>query len=516
MAQSQRPLTPNNLKALSKTISSGYRPEVNHVGVEVGSTRKKTPINQGVGFILIAAAISLKTESEIIEDAPDKKVASFKFTRVEFDDLEALQEEYKKRFAIGDDEELEREFEDNVTQALMLLNQDLQDLVASSLNPKGFITTYLPEKRLEKKSSSVLLTHEPRRNVRIGAAERYSTALDLYFYPELISRMLNSAMWEILKMNEMSEDLYQVLPARSLRTDDRLVPTIEMIIKNPRLFRIFARDRFIQIDERVFRLGIREKDEKHLTHIERSIQQGIAADLQEAVSTQAEKIPFTTEGGNIIIHPEKKIMLICPSNRVLDRQGVFNGDYFGEKYYDSRSYEKYCANIEEWAASMGYEAIVVERNLENYTIQELYHLDVFAALIGDILLLPERQAVTPETYVRLERAFGAENIIKVSEEDYRNLASNLVVIDDTVIFSSPDISKSLISKIQERGYKCVVPPFLLTQTPSLPDNGVRCATQEIDPQLLVRKDMDASPSAVKAVPMVGIGNAAHPRLTKAK
>lgn len=199
------------------------------------------------------------------------------------------------------------------------------------------------------------------------------------------------------------------------------------------------------------------------------------ADLM-AVGLEAQILPFVTEGGNIIIGKTpagENLMLIAVSETAFDgEKNKFIGATFCNKEF--KDYKKFCQCIEQWGVEMGYKTVVIDRN-PKYKVMDLYHLDTFLCIAGDILLLPKESLITEESREDLTKIFG-ENIILMNEYDRKNLASNFITVSNHIIFSSPDISSDVIGQFCERGFNCVIPPMQL----SLHSNdGLRCHTQEI-------------------------------------
>ena len=143
--------------------------------------------------------------------------------------------------------------------------------------------------------------------------------------------------------------------------------------------------------------------------------------------------------------------------------------------------------IKNWGESLGYEVVIVERNLEKHDLISIYHLDTFCNVaqlyekdkVTNILFIPEdeEEIITKESRDQLIEVFGEENIIRISEYDRKMLCSNFIQIENTIILTHPETSFSFIEKLNERGFQVVVPPIALKMGPKLTD-GIRCHTQD--------------------------------------
>lgn len=261
----------------------------------------------------------------------------------------------------------------------------------------------------------------------------------------------------------------------------------------PRDYSVFYGEEFHQTDDRVAKNMADKKDvPQELERLDSH-----AADLVASGLRSIRDIPFDAKGGNIIITQNtegKKVLIATVSDAYYNDDGRFKGGYMIDKegnlvnYTNSifslfDKYPLFCDRIKEWGKSIGCdEVVVIDRNLEGVykgQFNQLYHLDVFCGALPGGFCVVNPAAVTPQNLAELQRVFGADKIIEISQEEHKEICANFIVFDKTVVMSSPNTPQSFIEKLNECGFDVYVPGLYMAPCETLNAGwlaGVRCFT----------------------------------------
>ena len=246
---------------------------------------------------------------------------------------------------------------------------------------------------------------------------------------------------------------------------------------------IYLRDQIVEIGGHIFQTPVHPQDRSMVKNLGLNdySELHILSDMvgEGFRPENIHQVPFTIEGGNMIFCEKHNLMIIAVSDLLFDEEDKFLGGSFGDGYFSADEYDEYCDAITSWVDSLGYNVLIIERNLEEYTLDSIYHADTFMACIGDILMIPEAEVLKESSVAELTEVFGEENIIRISKEDWSSLAPNLITLDGNIVFFSKNISPELIEEITKRGYDCVVPPFTTSRITENWNDGLRCATQKL-------------------------------------
>lgn len=397
---------------------------------------------------------------EISKERQEKYAVIFSHAEFRFD-WEA------RKFVILNDEELREFYEEEfpLSDYNKLVKDVLEEMneMAGSCGDCGI---YRPENYVESP-----LAHQDRYYVCSSLRNIYSHDVTEEYLEALINGILiNEFMQNMCRHLQLPDESYQILPAK-LSLSEVGVP-------------IYLRDQYILINGKI------AYSSPNIVGIEKrmDIEAGIA-DLRSEGFTEMLEIPFQIEGGNVVICENKngkKIMMLAVSNLCYANPSKPSFQFFDDGRVRSYGYEEYCDKIRAWGDDLGYEVIIVNRNIEQYSVQELYHLDVFANVVSvtdamgekrNILVMPQEDCVTDQSKISLIEAFGEKNIIYVSERDRKKLASNFIQFGNSVIFSDPGISKELINEFVAKGLQVIIPPLGLNMNKDTRSDGIRCHTQ---------------------------------------
>lgn len=170
--------------------------------------------------------------------------------------------------------------------------------------------------------------------------------------------------------------------------------------------------------------------------------------------------PLNMDGGDIIVDEERKIIFMLG-----DHEGYsFDGD---ENFFKSQK---------NWAASLGYELVLIQRKFSEVKLSDIYHLDIFMNVVGPYVVVPEEDIITDKTRAQIERIYGLENIIYLSKEERETLCANFIAFGPNVLMTSPDTPQSFIDKLNDKGLNVILPPIHLSTASNA---GVRCFTQVV-------------------------------------
>lgn len=211
-------------------------------------------------------------------------------------------------------------------------------------------------------------------------------------------------------------------------------------------------------------------------------------DLREDGVKDFAYVPFMLEGGNILVGKNKKgedVIIIAPSDREFGDDKSFEGGFFLEDdgSVSKNSYEDFCRKVKAWCESKGYKSVVLERNLAEYSLREVYHADILVGLTNDgTVIVPDQEKdkaeppISTKSLRELERVFGEENMIFCSAKDRESLATNFIQVGNIAFLSSNSISKPFIKELNDRGICAVIPPRRMS---IFGDDGIRCHTNVI-------------------------------------
>ena len=265
----------------------------------------------------------------------------------------------------------------------------------------------------------------------------------------------------------------------------------------PRDYSVFYDGEFHQTDARVAESMADKRDAPQ----ELKQLASHAADLADSGLGAVKDIPFDAKGGNIIITQNaegKKVLIAAVSDAYYGDDGRFKGGYMIDKggnlvkhassifgFFDK--YSPFCDRIKEWGKSIGCdEVVVVDRNLEGVyknKFNQLYHLDVFCGTLPGGFCVVNPEAVTAQNLAELQRVFGADKIIEMSQEEHKEICANFIVFDKTVVMSSPNTPQSFVEKLNKRGFDVYVPSVYMTYPETLDAGwpaGVRCFTSSAE------------------------------------
>jgi len=304
------------------------------------------------------------------------------------------------------------------------------------------------------------------------------------------SLLINHEMNRILDQIGISKERYRVLQPKLSKSED---------------YAAYLRDNTVVIGDEIF---FPRSEDLHIKPEVAVINQkrnaAAVADLT-AQGFVGRATPFVTEGGNIITGKDKDgndVMLIAVSNLFFD----FKDEFIGANFTQSdgleinfpageEGYANFCAHIKDWGQSLGYNTKIIHRQRDHdlwkpkqfhhggyfaltptSNVSELYHIDTFMGVAGNILLMPEEPIITEETRRSLIETFGEENIILLNAEERKTMMSNFIVFDDNIVFGTPKVSQRVIDELNKRGFNCVVSSFDLKLQQS---DQIRCQTAEI-------------------------------------
>lgn len=240
----------------------------------------------------------------------------------------------------------------------------------------------------------------------------------------------------------------------------------------------FARDGCVVIGDRVFQASfdmlMRAKNDPKINRLLWFQLKNFAVMRNDLLENglDTEEMPFFLEGGNVIFDKERNILFFCIPDFYFNERGhekqalIFKNGKLCEV-----NHEIFVDFVKNWAKENGFAAKVIERNLFDYKIAKLYHLDTFMNLVGGYLVI-YKDGVPRECFDGLQEVYGGK-IIEVSQKEWQNMATNFVVIDNNVIFTSSEPNIELMGKLNDVGLNCVTPFISIQQ---LANDGLRCKT----------------------------------------
>lgn len=110
--------------------------------------------------------------------------------------------------------------------------------------------------------------------------------------------------------------------------------------------------------------------------------------------------------------------------------------------------------------------------------EEMYHLDTGMSEelpYGEVLISP--RVTDRKTLDKIKKIVGQKNIISLSDQDAKNLATNMIDVGDTLILTGT--CKKLRRILQRRGYKVVMPSDYKQKDFEFGLGGVHCMTNDI-------------------------------------
>ena len=260
----------------------------------------------------------------------------------------------------------------------------------------------------------------------------------------------------------------------------------------------FSRDDNVIIGNQIFHTDQKLVDERlglhHSIFIPPNSFLGLAQKAQNIGLADALKsglkvdnsMPFFVKGGNVVFDSKKNKVFLCVSEDYYDEssKGLSKIEFYKAMIVNENGdleeisdYKKYCDFVKNWGEENGFEVEIIDRNTDKYSLNKIYHLDVFMNVVGDYLMI-YKDAVTPETFSNLQDIYG-DKIIEISQRDWVNLATNFISLDDkNIIFTSNEVSDELVKKLNERGINCALPSIFLGLHEG--EDGLRCKTSELD------------------------------------
>ncbi len=338
----------------------------------------------------------------------------------------------------------------------------------------------------ERKKSSkgarnnIFITYEQRHSfarldsVPDSEPEHYTALYILGFAGELMKN------WALERSIEtLGFDSHQIF--QRLKPDFLAAPTSTLYFRDPS----------VAIGEDVYCADAKIIDYLQTVHAAKNFGRKTAQYVEDFKSAPADfkksgfeikSLPFFLEGGNAIFDYKKNKLLICVSdvffvnNKFVGAPFVVDGEV-----REILDYGEYCALIKNWGKENGVDIEIFERNLQKYKNRELYHLDTFVNVVGDVALV-YKDGMTDESYERLKKIYGEKNIIEINKDEWKFLATNFIAVDDhNIVFGSGaskdpyqdavEALRNVREKLNEHGICCAFSPVNMSVNGN---DGIRC------------------------------------------
>ena len=151
-------------------------------------------------------------------------------------------------------------------------------------------------------------------------------------------------------------------------------------------------------------------------------------------------LPFFIEGGNMVYEKKRKIVFLAISDAHFNEKGEFINALFLNQENEAvliDDYQLYCNKVTKWFKEEGYECKIIDRNLDKYKIDDIYHLDVFFNILSGKYIFVNKNAISEENFNELKEIYGQENILTLSREEFTDLTTNFIEIDENnIIFTN--------------------------------------------------------------------------------
>jgi N-dimethylarginine dimethylaminohydrolase len=293
-----------------------------------------------------------------------------------------------------------------------------------------------PATTLSQKHAFVTLMIDPHENT-------------LAVTEELQKRVSSRKNWELIK--------------DAIKKSGGHVETMDGADPDGGMREIFTRDRFVIIDgnafipdtRKLFEIAKNVPNAKRLNDYNGEINQ-IKKFLNDRRINTTEVSGSWFEGGNVIVHPHKKI--------------IFMGL---EPFADPESAKLLESSVRH---KTGIDYDVIPIKMAGYEAGKFYHLDTFMSpplKNGEIFL--HADILDAESLERLRNTVGKNNIHLITREEALMMGTNLNNIHDNNVVVTKDIPR-LSDLMKKWGYNIISPQDFGIESFQISNAGVRCMT----------------------------------------
>jgi hypothetical protein len=243
----------------------------------------------------------------------------------------------------------------------------------------------------------------------------------------------------------------------------------------------FLRDKIIEINEELHCLN---HDIKNF--LDRGNQDlitdliSVNADVSRLGVDVKSSLPFLMQGGEVVFVNDKK-MIFCASQFFLNtgRFNAFALEEDGNKKHFKNEDEFEDFAVKYFKKKHDIDLIYVRRNLESFTIHQLYHLDTFLNSANGKIFAIEK-SLEENSFKKLKDNFGENNIFFLPDKSLEFLSTNFINFGNNLVFTRQISNEKILDEVrscfESAGFSCFFPAigFGIDE-----DDGLRCSCQQV-------------------------------------
>ncbi len=223
---------------------------------------------------------------------------------------------------------------------------------------------------------------------------------------------------------------------------------------------VYTRDRYVMIGDTAYLPDPDVMNRMHMHPSDRRAYKGEIEQIKQALQERGVKTVTVKdawfEGGNAVRHYSSRTIFV------------------GLEHRTTRDCVQRLVNAINETQQEKWSGLAVP--LTNYP--EMYHMDTGMSeelSHGEVMLSP--LLTDRDTYQKILDIVGPKNVIELTNDEARNLATNMIDVGDTIIMTG--VCRDLGKKLAGRGYKVISPDAYGQKDFEFGGGGVHCMTNDV-------------------------------------